>query len=107
MSLQQGRNIGFMSLKILKHGRNRNVLIEQRKFWTHMLLKFWARYRRIIIRIAATHWLLLKSLFAGEYAKVLCVWNEPSNDFYEGNGYLISWCLGYLVLYKKVKFCKS
>lgn len=38
-----------------------------------------------------------KRSVAEAYAKALCVWNEPSNDFYEGNGYLISWCLGHLV----------
>lgn len=31
------------------------------------------------------------------YAAALCVWDEPTNDFYEGNGYLISWCIGHLV----------
>lgn len=38
-----------------------------------------------------------KPSVAETYAKALCVWNEPTNDFYEGNGYLISWCLGHLV----------
>ena len=38
-----------------------------------------------------------KPSVAEAYAKALCVWNEPNNDFYEGNGYLISWCLGHLV----------
>lgn len=38
-----------------------------------------------------------KPSVAEAYAKALCVWNEPSNDFYEGNGYLISWCLGHLI----------
>ena len=33
---------------------------------------------------------------AKKYADALCVWNEPSNDFFEGNGYLISWCKGHL-----------
>lgn len=38
-----------------------------------------------------------KRSVAEAYAKALCVWNEsPDNDFYEGNGYLISWCLGHL-----------
>ncbi len=38
-----------------------------------------------------------KRLVAETYAKALCVWNEsPDNDFYEGNGYLISWCIGHL-----------
>ncbi len=38
-----------------------------------------------------------KRSVAEAYAKALCVWNEsPTNDFYEGNGYLISWCLGHL-----------
>ncbi len=38
-----------------------------------------------------------KRSVAEAYARALCVWNEPSNDFYEGNGYLISWCLGHLI----------
>lgn len=38
-----------------------------------------------------------KPSVAEAYAKALCVWNEPTNNFYEGNGFLISWCLGHLV----------
>lgn len=38
-----------------------------------------------------------KPSVAEAYAKALCVWNEPTNDFYEGNGFLISWCIGHLV----------
>ncbi len=38
-----------------------------------------------------------KPSVAEAYAKALCVWNEKPNEFYEGNGYLISWCLGHLV----------
>lgn len=38
-----------------------------------------------------------KPSVAEAYAKALCVWNESTNDFYEGNGFLISWCLGHLV----------
>ena len=37
-----------------------------------------------------------KPSVAETYAKALCVWNEPTNEFYEGNGYLITWCLGHL-----------
>lgn len=49
-----------------------------------------------------------KRYAADVYATALCTWNEghitfnPENDhpettdFYEGNGYLISWCLGHL-----------
>ena len=38
-----------------------------------------------------------KPSVAEAYAKALCVWNKPTNEFYEGNGYIISWCLGHLV----------
>lgn len=39
-----------------------------------------------------------KPSVAETYAKALCVWNEPTPlDYYEGNGYLISWCLGHLI----------
>lgn len=38
-----------------------------------------------------------KPSVAEAYAKALCVWNEQPNEFYEGNGFLISWCLGHLI----------
>ncbi len=37
-----------------------------------------------------------KPSVASIYAKALCV-NKKQNGYYEGNGYIVTWCIGHLV----------